>query len=48
VAFERQQEEIDALHRSQEKAESRVSHIHSELREAEKVPQGKRCACDGY
>ena len=36
VAFERQQEEIDALHRSQEKAESRVSHIHVELREAEK------------
>ena len=36
IAFERQQEEIDALHRSQEKAETRVSHIHSELREAEK------------
>lgn len=36
VAFERQQEEIDALHRSQEKAESRVSHIHAELRESEK------------
>merc|ERR1719198_2811847 len=36
VAFERQQEEIDALHRSQGKAESRVSHIHVELREAEK------------
>jgi len=36
VAFERQQEEIDALHRSQEKAESRVSHIHNELQDAEK------------
>ena len=36
VAFERQQEEIDALHRSQEKAENRVSHIHAELRESEK------------
>ncbi|GMH68402.1 hypothetical protein TrRE_jg2915, partial [Triparma retinervis] len=36
VAFERQGEEIDALHRAQEKAEARVSHIHSELRESEK------------
>lgn len=36
VAFERQREEIDVLHRAQEKAESRVSHIHAELRESEK------------
>ena len=36
IAFERQQEEIDALHRAQEKAENRVSHIHVELKEAEK------------
>ena len=36
VAFERQQEEIDALHRAQEKAEARVSHIHAELKESEK------------
>jgi pimeloyl-ACP methyl ester carboxylesterase len=36
LAFERQQEEIDALHRSQERAEARVSHIHSELKESEK------------
>lgn len=35
-AFERQQEEIDALHRAQERAEARVSHIHAELTEAEK------------
>ena len=35
VAFERQGEEIDALHRAQEKAEARVSHIHAELRESE-------------
>jgi hypothetical protein len=35
-AFERQQEEIDALHRAQERAESRVSQIHSELKESEK------------
>lgn len=35
VAFERQREEIDTLHRAQEKAESRVSHIHAELRESE-------------
>jgi hypothetical protein len=35
-AFERQQEEIDALHRAQERAESRVSHIHHELKESEK------------
>ncbi|CAE7323801.1 unnamed protein product [Symbiodinium microadriaticum] len=36
VAFERQQEEIDALHRAQERAEARVSHIHAELKESEK------------
>lgn len=36
VVFERQQEEIDALHRAQERAEARVSHIHSELKESEK------------
>ena len=36
VAFERQQEEIDALHRAQERAEARVSHIHSELKDSEK------------
>ncbi|KAJ1455661.1 hypothetical protein M885DRAFT_483301 [Pelagophyceae sp. CCMP2097] len=36
VAFERQQEEIDALHRAQGRAESRVSHVHAELRESEK------------
>uniref|UniRef100_A0A7S3MBB9 SAM domain-containing protein n=1 Tax=Spumella elongata TaxID=89044 RepID=A0A7S3MBB9_9STRA len=35
-AFERQQEEIDALHRAQERAEARVSHIHAELTESEK------------
>jgi alpha-beta hydrolase superfamily lysophospholipase len=35
-AFERQQEEIDALHRAQERAEARVSHIHAELSESEK------------
>lgn len=36
VAFERQQEEIDALHRAQERAEARVSHIHAEMKDAEK------------
>ena len=36
VAFERQQEEIDALHRAQERAEARVSHIHAELKDSEK------------
>ena len=36
VAFERQQEEIDALHRAQERAEARVSHIHADLKESEK------------
>ncbi len=36
LAFERQQEEIDALHRAQERAEARVSHIHAELKESEK------------
>jgi pimeloyl-ACP methyl ester carboxylesterase len=35
-AFERQQEEIDSLHRAQERAESRISQIHSELKESEK------------
>ena len=30
IAVERQQEEIDALHRSQEKAETRGSHVHVE------------------
>lgn len=34
-AFERQQEEIDALHRAQERAEARVSHIHAELTDSE-------------
>ena len=36
IAFERQSEEIDALHRAQEKSEARVSHIHQELKESEK------------
>lgn len=36
VAFERQQEEIDALHCAQERVEARVSHIHAELKESEK------------
>jgi hypothetical protein len=36
VAFERQQEEIDALHRAQERAEARISLIHNELKESEK------------
>lgn len=36
VAFERQQEEIDALHRAQERAEARVSHIYADLKESEK------------
>lgn len=36
VAFERQQEEIDALHRAQERAESRVSHITSDLKDSER------------
>merc|ERR1711871_1200493 len=35
-AFEQQEEEINALHRAQEKAEARVSHIHAELKENEK------------
>ena len=35
AAFERQQEEIDALHRAQERAEARVSFIHSELKDSE-------------
>ncbi|RLN51939.1 hypothetical protein BBJ29_002930 [Phytophthora kernoviae] len=35
-AFERQQSELDALHRAQEAAEHQVSTVHSELREAEK------------
>lgn len=36
IAFERQQEEIDSLHRAQERAEARISHIHSELQDSEK------------
>lgn len=36
MAFERQKEEIDALHRAQEKAEARISHVYSELKESEK------------
>lgn len=36
MAFERQQEELDAIHRAQERAEARVSHIHADLRESEK------------
>ncbi|ETL37061.1 hypothetical protein L916_11117 [Phytophthora nicotianae] len=35
-AFERQQSELDALHRAQEAAERQVSTVHNELREAEK------------
>ncbi|OWZ24204.1 hypothetical protein PHMEG_000816 [Phytophthora megakarya] len=35
-AFERQQNELDALHRAQEAAERQVSAVHNELREAEK------------
>ncbi|EEY66186.1 uncharacterized protein PITG_03739 [Phytophthora infestans T30-4] len=35
-AFERQQSELDALHRAQEAAERQVSAVHNELREAEK------------
>lgn len=35
-AFERQQNELDALHRAQEAAERQVSTVHNELREAEK------------
>ena len=35
-AFERQREEIDTLHRAQEKAETRVSHIYNELKDSEK------------
>ena len=35
AAFERQQEEIDALHRAQERAEARVSFIHTELKDSE-------------
>ncbi|RLN64882.1 hypothetical protein BBJ28_00011276 [Nothophytophthora sp. Chile5] len=35
-AFERQQSELDALHRAQEAAERQVSAVHDELREAEK------------
>ncbi|POM57554.1 Hypothetical protein PHPALM_37914 [Phytophthora palmivora] len=35
-AFERQQNELDALHRAQEAAERQVSAVHHELREAEK------------
>ncbi|KAG1700266.1 hypothetical protein DVH05_012071 [Phytophthora capsici] len=35
-AFERQQSELDALHRAQEAAERQVSAVHTELREAEK------------
>jgi hypothetical protein len=36
VAFERQQAEIDALHRAQERAESRISVIHNDLKESER------------
>ena len=36
LAFERQQEEIDALHRAQEQAETRVSQIHAGLVDSEK------------
>ena len=36
LAFERQQEEIDALHRAQEQAETRVSQIHEGLRDSER------------
>jgi hypothetical protein len=39
IAFERQQEEIDALHRAQEKAEARVSRIHADLKDSEKELQ---------
>ncbi|GMF10557.1 unnamed protein product [Phytophthora lilii] len=35
-AFERQQSELDALHRAQEAAERQVSAVHDELRESEK------------
>ena len=35
-SFERQRQEIEALHRDQEKAESRVSLIHAGLRESER------------
>ena len=35
VAFERQQEEIDALNRAQSAAEARISHVHAELKESE-------------
>jgi hypothetical protein len=34
VVFERQSEEIDALHRAQERAESRVSHIRADLEDS--------------
>ena len=34
-AFEAQQEEINALHRAQERAEMRVSEVHAELKESE-------------
>lgn len=34
-AFERQREEIDALHRAQEKAELKVNEIHSNLKDSE-------------
>jgi hypothetical protein len=36
IAFQRQQEELDSIHRAQERAEARVSHIHADLRESEK------------
>jgi pimeloyl-ACP methyl ester carboxylesterase len=36
LAFERQQEEIDALHRAQEQAETRVSQIHAGLVDSER------------
>ena len=36
LAFERQQEELDAIHRAQERAEARVSHIHADLKDSEK------------
>jgi hypothetical protein len=35
AAFERQKEEIDALHRAQERAEGRVSFIYTELKDSE-------------
>ena len=41
MAFQTQQEEINALHRAQERSEARVSEIHEGLKESEEEKDGE-------